>query len=175
MSSITTDNPRLLFQSTYPEGYNGKYIQVSAEVVFGSPSKNCDGYGVCMLTSRKDIFPVVSTCNITPCTVIRHRDRQELVLAVDKKNLSKQIADKFLKNGQHFLVEESYPLSLSFLRKVGLGTRMCILAGSYRIREQKSQWQITLQLMPMGKKPNRGIRDAVEALRVLKKNDRVEK
>lgn len=175
MSTITTDNPRLLFQSAYPEGYNGKLIQVSAEVVFGSPSKNCDGYGVCMLTSRKDISQVVRTCNVTPCTVIRHRDRQELIIAVDKKNLSRQIAEKFLKNGQHFLVEESYPLSLSFLRKVGLAARMYIPAGCYWIQEQKNQWQIGLLLLPMEKRSKTGIRDAVEVLRAMKKRDSVKK
>lgn len=169
MSEFNTNNPRPLRHSFYPEGSSGKTIQVSAEVVFGSPSKNCDGYGVCMLTSRKDTLIKKSRCPVTLCDAFFFKDTQELILRIEKKYLSELVSAKFLEVSQSFLMEEAYRLSPIFLRKGGMDGPWVIRAGNHRIQEQKTYWEIRLSINRVEPFSNRGLRVALEALRDFNK------
>jgi hypothetical protein len=135
--------PKPLFQYLLPT--IGKQIRIHAEVVFGSPSKNCDGYGVCVLVSQ--IYAQQYKCRSCPCLVIREENEDLIVLELRKEQIPTSIAQKFLDNWDSFFVEENYQLPQTLVSEIGLKGSYFILKGDYPIIESKVKWKIQLPLI----------------------------
>jgi hypothetical protein len=122
----------------------GKQIRIHAEVVFGSPSKNCDGYGVCVLVSQ--IYAQQYKCSSYPCLIIYEKKEDLIVLELKKEQVPTLTTIKFLDNRSSFFVEEHYQLPRMLLKEMGLKGAFSILKGNYPIIESKLKWKIQIPL-----------------------------
>ena len=122
----------------------GKQIRIHAEVVFGSPSKNCDGYGVCVLVSQ--IYAQQYKCSSCPCLITYSEKEDLIVLELRKEQVPTLTAGKILDNRSTFLVEENYQLSRMLVKEMGLKGAFAILKGNYPIIESKLKWKIQIPL-----------------------------
>lgn len=146
MENITySPAPKTLLQYSLPAV--GKQIRIHAEVIFGSPSKNCDGYGVCVLVSQ--IYAQQYKCASCPCLITYEKKEDLIVLELRKEQVPAIMAGKFLDNRSSFLVEENYPLSRILLNELGLKGSYSILKGNYTIIESPLKWKIQIPLKQM--------------------------
>lgn len=142
---IYSPAPKPLLQYSLPAV--GKQIRIHAEVIFGSPSKNCDGYGVCVLVSQ--IYAQQYKCSSCPCLITYEKKENLIVLELRKDQVSARIAEKCLQLQPSFLVEENYPLSRILLNEMGLKGSYSILKGNYTIIESPLKWSILIPLTYM--------------------------
>ena len=146
MKNITySPAPKTLLQYSLPAV--GKQIRIHAEVVFGSPSKNCDGYGVCVLVSQ--IYAQQYKCASCPCLITYEKKEDLIVLELRKEQVPTLMAGKFLDNRSSFLVEENYQLSRMLLKEMGLKGAYAILKGNYTIIESQLKWKIQIPFTQM--------------------------
>lgn len=145
MSKFNTNNPRPLRHTFYPEGVIGKTIRLSAEVVFGSPSKNCDGYGVCMLTSTGLLSSLSLRCPVNTCELEVSIDQFQMRLEISKHVVEDSVANKYFRKGS-FGMEEDYKFSRNMSDKWGRTGRFMISAGSYLITSTEDKWTIHFRL-----------------------------
>lgn len=113
------------------------------EVVFGTPSKNCTGMGICMVARPNSAFlkriicPSVlsraSCLNKQSVSFEFHRDDIDPVV----------IMQRFLQ--PIFLIEEPFMLPDYLVRKWSLETRW-IAQGAYPLTFQDNTWRITCKL-----------------------------
>lgn len=134
--------PKQLLQYSLPAV--GKSIRIHAEVIFGSPSKNCDGYGVCVLVSQ--IYAQQYKCASCPCLLTYEKKGDLIVLELRKEQVPTLMAVKFLDHRSSFLVEENYQLPRMLVKEMGLKGTYAILKGGYLIIESKLKWKIQIPL-----------------------------
>lgn len=134
--------PKTFLQYALPAA--GKSIRIHAEVIFGSPSKNCDGYGVCVLVSQ--IYAQQYKCASCPCLIIYEKKEDLIVLELRKDQVPTLMAVKFLDNRSLFLVEENYQLSRMLVKEMGLKGAYAIQKGHYTIIESNVKWSIQIPL-----------------------------
>lgn len=134
--------PKTLLQYSLPAV--GKSIRIHAEVIFGSPSKNCDGYGVCVLVSQ--IYAQQYKCASCPCLITYEKKEDLIVLELRKDQVPTLMAVKFLDHRSSFLVEENYQLPRMLIKEIGLKGSYSILKGNYTIIESKVKWSIQIPL-----------------------------
>jgi hypothetical protein len=145
MAEFSTNNPRPLRRTFYPEGAISKTIRVSAEVVFGSPSKNCDGYGVCMLTSTGLLSSLSLRCPVTACELEISMDHLQMKLEIGKHVVADSVANRYFRKSC-FWLEEDYKFSRMMSEKWGRTGRFKISAGEYSITSTDDKWIIYFQL-----------------------------
>ncbi|MBK8192946.1 MAG: hypothetical protein IPK76_06990 [Lewinellaceae bacterium] len=112
--------------------------EVEMEVVFGTPSKNCDGAGVCMLINR------LPRTHHIPCphapVIIHYPPGRELVFRFRKRHLDSRVAGAYF-NNERFLVEEAFRLPLQLVNRWQLPIRW-IKPGSYLLEEYAREWRL---------------------------------
>lgn len=115
------------------------YKEAEVEVVFGTPSRNCEGSGICMVTSR---FPAGYTvpCPHARAIIYCDTERRELVFRFPKRYLS-EITLKRLKDNDVFVVEEPFRIPQVLIRRWGLSGRY-ISAGRYPIEVYSTEWRL---------------------------------
>lgn len=113
--------------------------EAEVEVVFGTPSQNCEGNGICMVTSR---FPMGYTvpCPHARAIIYCDKERKELVFRFPKRHLS-EIALMRLKDNGVFIVEEPFRIPQILIRRWGLPGRY-IPAGRYPIEAYFTEWRL---------------------------------
>ena len=116
--------------------------EVEMEVVFGTPSKNCSGAGVCLIAGR---FPegYKIACPHAPAH-IHFLPGNEIVFRFRKKNLDDHIVRSYF-NRKYFTVEESFQLPKPLVERWNLSTG-CIPAGRYPLEEYSREWRLYFSL-----------------------------
>ena len=143
MENITySPAPKPFLQYSLPAVH--KQIRIHAEVVFGSPGKNCDGYGVCVLVSQ--IYAQQYKCPSCPCLITYEKKEDLMVLELRKDQVPTLMAGNFLDKRSSFLVEENYQLPRMLVKEMGLKGSYSILKGNYTIIESKVKWNIQIPL-----------------------------
>lgn len=119
--------------------------EVEMEVVFGTPSKNCSGTGICMIAGR---FPQGYTIPCPHAPAIIHCIRnQELVFRFRKHRLPEEAARTYFSTGS-FLVEEAFSLPQRLIRLWGLSIE-AIPPGRYLLEEYSREWRLYFPLQPV--------------------------
>ncbi len=134
--NIETVHPALLSSPSIRE--------VEMEVVFGTPSKNCSGAGICMIAGR---FPQGYTIACPHAPAIIHcapGQEQELVFRFRKNRLCGRAAQAYFTAG-YFLVEESFSLPQRLIRQWGLPVDK-IPPGRYLLEEYSREWRLYFSL-----------------------------
>lgn len=117
--------------------------EAEMEVVFGTPSRNCEGSGICMVTGR---FPPGYSIPCPHARVIIYCDidAEELVFRFPKRYLSDDIIKRFFSKN-YFTVEESFRIPLQLVRRWRLPGRY-IPAGCYPIELYSREWRLYFPL-----------------------------
>ena len=118
--------------------------EVEMEVVFGTPSKNCSGTGICMIASRLPQGYLIS-CPHAP-VIIHCIPNQELVFRFRKNRLSDSAVQAYFSAG-FFPVEEAFTLPQKLIRLWALPIDT-IPPGRYLLEEYSREWRIYFSLQP---------------------------
>ena len=118
--------------------------EVEMEVVFGTPSKNCSGTGICMIASRLPQGYLISCPHAH--VIIHCIPNQELVFRFRKNRLCDRVAQAYFSAG-YFLVEESFALPQRLIRQWGLPVDK-IPPGRYLLEEYSREWRLYFSLQP---------------------------
>lgn len=112
--------------------------EVEMEVVFGTPSKNCSGAGVCLIAGR---FPegYKIACSHAPAR-IHFLPGNELVFRFRKHALNNRIIQRYFK-ANSFLVEEPFQLPRQLVDQWSLPVQN-IAAGQYPVQEFAQEWRL---------------------------------
>ena len=116
--------------------------EVEMEVVFGTPSKNCEGTGVCLLTERLPKRHII-TCPHAP-VIIHYPPGRELIFRFIKSHLTEAVVEQYF-NTNHFLVEEAFRLPLPLVRRWRLPVRL-VKPGHYLLEEYSREWRLYIPL-----------------------------
>lgn len=112
------------------------------EVVFGTPSKNCSGTGICMIAGR---FPQGYTIRCPHAPAIIHCiPNQELVFRFRKHRLPEGAAQTYFSAG-FFPVEEAFTLPQRLIRLWNLSIET-IAPGRYPLEEYSREWRLYFPL-----------------------------
>ncbi len=112
--------------------------EVEMEVVFGTPSKNCSGSGICMITSR---FPEGHSISCPHARAIIHvAPGEELVFRFRKHRLCNRAVQAYFSAG-FFPVEETFSLPQRLVRQFGLPINT-IPPGRYLLEEYSREWRL---------------------------------
>jgi hypothetical protein len=113
------------------------------EVVFGTPSKNCTGMGICMVARpntsilRRIICPSV----LSNALLV---DRQTIGFEFHRDNMNPaMIMQRFIH--PYFMVEEPFMLPVYLVRRWSLETPW-VAAGAYPLNFQNNIWRIICRL-----------------------------
>ena len=112
--------------------------QMEMEVVFGTPSKNCDGAGVCMLIHRLPKSLDIR-CPHAPA-IIHCSPGRELIFRFRKNDLNGLAIQAYF-TSEYFLVEEAFRIPPSLVRKWNLPVRW-IQPGRYPIAKFYREWRV---------------------------------
>lgn len=112
------------------------FLEVKTEVVFGSPSQNCGGSGICMMISRLPKARVLS-CPHAPAFVAVVGDGLRFRFLKDQQ--MEPYAWRYFSTG-YFEILEAYRLPLSISRGLGL-FGMGLMPGKYRVEETAQEWR----------------------------------
>lgn len=135
LPDLTTVQPALL---TIPP-----VREVEMEVVFGTPSKNCTGSGICMVASR---LPAQQWIPCPHAPVVIHYDPgHELVFRFRKQRLPEIVVQDYF-SSKEFLVEEPFSLPVRLIRMWGL-QQTHIPAGYYQLEEYCQEWRLYFPLI----------------------------
>ncbi len=113
--------------------------EAEMEVVFGTPSRNCEGSGICMVTGR---FPPGYTivCPHARAIIYCDMNEKELVFRFPKRYLSDDIVKRFFSK-DFFTVEEPFRLPIQLVRRWRLPGRY-VAAGYYPIEIYSTEWRL---------------------------------
>lgn len=112
-------------------------LEIRMEVVFGTPSQNCIGSGICMVMNR---LPRLQTLRCPHATAWLSCLPGTLVFRFSKTDIQTEEARLRLA-GPWFPVMESFCIPRHTARRLGLVTEW-IWPGLYRIEETAHDWQL---------------------------------
>jgi len=113
------------------------------EVVFGTPSRNCSGTGICMIASQLPqghIIPCPHAPAIIHCDPLGH----ELVFRFRKQRLPDMVVQDYF-SSNIFVVEEAFSLPQRLIRMWDLPIGS-IPPGRYFLEEYSREWRLYFPL-----------------------------
>lgn len=135
-----------LVNRNLPWGETGRRQAISCDVVFGSPSANCSGAGVCKISARHAIQSTSAPyrdCQSTLGVFTNSEGDQGLSLLLFREFLCVKILRKHLLSGM-LRVEEPCRLPSALISFLHL-QRPAILPGNYPIEEIDGAFRIRFQ------------------------------
>lgn len=116
----------------------------AAEIIFGSPKKNCAGAGICKVVSPTSHQPGTLSClNCGRAVALVHFvEPQTAVFRFVRKSMSREVVRKHFKNDV-FLVESSFRFSQDYWQ--GTGQR-AILPGAYLVERSDDFFTIRFRV-----------------------------
>lgn len=115
--------------------------EAKAEIVFGTPSKNCEGVGICRMIGPNYLAGKEIKCPHVTGYLSLDMGRNVLYIRFSKRSLSSEmVARHFCK--RLFKVTEPYKVPVHISRFLGTQQIVMIQAGSYAVRETREDWII---------------------------------
>lgn len=112
-------------------GLSASVLSIQAEVVLGSPAKQCAGFGICK------IFPIWYQIHSNCChlkTIINLLPNGDLQCVFSVSEWSEPVRQKYF-SGAYFQVETPCWLPLWLHKQLGLQVRRAIAPGHYSIQK----------------------------------------
>lgn len=116
--------------------------EVEMEVVFGTPSKNCSGAGICLIANRSPYWQTIP-CPHAPA-IIHYPPGPELVFRFRKRYLSPETELAFFRR-DFFVIEEAFRLPQRLVRQWNLSAEW-IQPGHYAVEEYSQEWRLYFTL-----------------------------
>lgn len=113
--------------------------EISVEVVFGTPSQNCIGSGICKVMSRSLKIQRLS-CPHSPAWLSYNRGR--LRFRFSKSEVKREDVKLRLETSL-FLVNEPFQIPASTSLRLGLGSPW-VSSGKYSMSESDQDWILTI-------------------------------
>lgn len=107
-------------------------LRLRSEVVFGTPSKNCSGNGICMLTQHRTSSLLTGPCPKEECWIRINTATEEVFLEFDSNTLSGAALQKHFA-ASCFYMEEAVRIPLSISKKWKIRGVISLNSGSYPI------------------------------------------
>ncbi|MCB9316685.1 MAG: hypothetical protein H6569_11145 [Lewinellaceae bacterium] len=121
---------------------NTSVREVEMEVVFGTPSKNCAGAGICLISSRfPDKYKI--PCPHAPA-IIHFLPGGELVFRFRKTRITTPALRAYFKSSD-FLVEEAFDLPKRLIQRWQL-PKTQVPPGRYLLEEYSQEWRLYFPL-----------------------------
>lgn len=114
---------------------------IRMEVVFGTPSQNCIGSGICMIMNR---FPVGQQLRCPHAPAWINYEQGQLVFRFLKAETFREDA-KVRLSSPWFLILESFQLPRHCARQLGLPAHW-VSPGLYKVIEGPQDWVLKFQL-----------------------------
>ncbi len=113
--------------------------EVEMEVVFGTPSRNCEGSGICMVTERFRPGYAIP-CPHARVIIYCDKENRELVFRFPKRYLTEQIIERFFSDNV-FYVEEAFLVPDRLIHQWQLPGKY-IPSGCYPIEMYSAEWRL---------------------------------
>lgn len=134
MQRLSVDvRPHLTFSSVV----NNREAEM--EVVFGTPSRNCSGAGICLVMNRSAKLLKRIVCPHAPA-LIYYNSGKELVFRFRKRLVDAGTVSLYF-NKEGFLVEEPFSLPHRLVRQWNLPITQ-VQPGRYLLEEYSSEWRL---------------------------------
>lgn len=140
MNGVSDQNVICLEQTS--PSYSGLKREI-VEVVFGTPSKNCSGMGICMVARPYSSFlqRIICPSVLSKATCLNN---QTVRFEFHRNDMSSAIIiQRFL--DPYFLIEEPFALPVYLARKWSLDRRWAA-PGAYPLIYQDNTWYINCKL-----------------------------
>lgn len=125
------------------QGYAGATLKtVHAEIIFGSPSANCQGQGICRVISGTETTSC--SCKKTPIRVFASTHSSELCFLFPKATLSEDITALYF-HQKVMIIREVFFISMHLASELGL-TTCRVKPGEYTIRDLEDVFEIRMEL-----------------------------
>ena len=119
--------------------YDAPAREITAEIVFGTPGKNCEGVGICRMLSVAILGNRPVVCPHATGYLTLDPAANTLFLRMPKIHLDRQmVARHFCK--RLFKVTESYRVPARFTRALGTQQIYTIREGVYGVMETPTDW-----------------------------------
>ena len=130
------------------------------EVVFGTPSKQCKGLGICMIVEPKYLKGMATECPHFPGYFQMDTGRKMLLVRFNRMYLSSQMISRHFSGGL-FKVTEPYKVLGRFCRMLGVDGGLMIEEGEYQLVQSGADWIVIFDapgLLILDNKSNHKIR-----------------
>ena len=118
-------------------------IKVKSEVVFGSPSQNCSGSGICFVAAYRPYRPLRWSCPRT-LSLLSSDNPYRFSMHFRREDLSPDLQQKYF-NSPVFCIEEPVMLAKSLCKSLGLAHET-LPRGTYPIYENEAGWTIVFYM-----------------------------
>jgi hypothetical protein len=119
--------------------------EIVTEIVFGTPSKNCEGVGICRMLGPNYIGDRQILCPHAPAYLGLDVVRNVMTVRFPKIHITRQmVARHFYK--RLFKVTESYRVPARFTRAFGIRQMLTIHEGIYAVKETREDWILVFDL-----------------------------
>lgn len=119
--------------------YAAPMQEVITEIVFGTPSKNCEGVGLCRMLSPVFLKSKQIYCPHATAYFAMDKVRGIYSLRFPKSFLSRQMVARHFYKGL-FKVTEPYRVPAHISRALGLQQILTIREGGYVVKETPADW-----------------------------------
>lgn len=120
---------------------NRRPEEVLLEVVFGTPSKQCRGLGICMIVEPKYLKGRATECAHFPGYFQLDTGRKMLLARFNRNFLSSQMIARHFSGGL-FKVTEAYKVPGRICRELGAASGVVIGEGVYRVAPYGADWTV---------------------------------
>ena len=115
--------------------------EVILEVVFGTPSKQCRGLGICMIVEPKYLKGMATECPHFPGYFQLDAGRKMLLARFNRYFLSSQMIARHFSGGL-FKVTEAYKVPGRICRRMGTANGLVIGEGVYEVLREGDDWVV---------------------------------
>ncbi|MEL7247926.1 MAG: hypothetical protein AAFO03_05890 [Bacteroidota bacterium] len=122
---------------------------VTANIVLGSPKKNCEGVGICRIERARDHQKKSAhrACLCTAKALLSAKDDQHLLIFLVKHSLAACAVKKHFQ-GEFFQMEEPVMLPEAIRQELALPTPFWLSAGHYEITDIGHHLALKVALSP---------------------------
>lgn len=119
--------------------------EIMLEVIFGTPSKQCRGLGICMIVEPKYLQGKTTKCPRFPGYFQLDTARKMLLARFNGMYLSSQMIARHFSEGL-FKVTEHYKVPERICRMLGAGGGLIIGEGSYKVARNGTDWVVVFDM-----------------------------
>ncbi len=137
------------FSSPEPDPLRRVQVGITAEIVLGSPRKQCNGIGICRIERANHRQAQKRKAGVKGCkrakALLMGQTSGSIVFYFVKHSLSECCRVKQFRHG-HFQLEEAVSLPWDIALELGCPVHSRLCAGTYRVVELGMHWAVTIKV-----------------------------